>query len=332
MHRNIVFFSLLFFFIALTINTFAQIDTQFDNPGFEQWTSREAESVTEPVHWHSGGTATGTYSGFLSNQVETSNQTRPGSYGTKSARIFPTSVLGITANGNLTNGRMNAGSMSATGSNNYNYTQRSQSAYNTPISAVPDSIVIWVCFRSQSASQRAQLHAAVHGDTDYKFIANGTEEPANMLVASARYTFTRTSTANGAMNWMRLSVPFVKDGPCNDPRYILFTITTNEVPGEGSTNDDLFVDDVELIYNPDRVEESDIVCELSPNPFCNQLNIKALEIIQSICIYDLQGRRVRSLSTSSNDLTLDLGDLPTGLYLIRMDMGKNTIAKRIVKL
>lgn len=332
MHRNIVSIFLLFFFSALNINVFAQSETQFDNPGFEQWSSRETEAVTEPVHWHSGGTATGSFSGFLSNQVESSTQTRPGSSGSKSARIFPTSVLGVTANGNLTNGRMNAGSMSATGSNNYNYTQRSESAFNTPISTIPDSIAIWVCFRSQSASQRAQLHAAVHGDADYKFIANGTEEPANMLVASARCTFTRTSTANGAINWTRLSVPFVKDGPCNDPRYILFTITTNEVPGEGSTNDDLFVDDVELIYNHDRIEESETVCELSPNPCRSQLNINALQTIQNICIYDMQGRRVRSLTAFSNDLTLDLSDLPSGLYLIRMELGRSTIVKRIVKL
>ena len=316
----------------LNINVFAQGETQFDNYGFEQWTTRETEAVSEPVHWHSGGTATGTFSGFLSNQIEESTHTRPGSSGIKSVRVFPTSVLGITANGNLTNGRINAGSMSATGSNNYNYTQRSASAFNTPIHAIPDSIAVWVCFRSQSTTQRAQLRAVVHGDTDYKLIADGTEEPANMLVASARCTFTRTSTANGAYNWTRLSVPFVKDGPCNDPRYILFTITTNEVPGEGSTNDDLFVDDVELIYNPDRIEESEIVCELSPNPFHSQLNIKALETIQNVVIHDLQGRCVHSISTSSNNLNLNLGDLPSGCYLIRMDMDKDIVAKRIVKL
>lgn len=45
-------------------------------------------------------------------------------------------------------------------------------------------------------------------------------------------------------------MPFVEQGPCHDPRYILFTITTNENPGEGGTSDDMFVDDILLIYNP----------------------------------------------------------------------------------
>lgn len=322
----------LVFILMMGQQILAQDGPQFDNPGFEDWTSRDLDAVSEPVHWHSGGTATGTFSGFLSNQVEVSNHTRPGSSGTKSARIFPTSVLGITANGNLTNGRMNAGSMSTTGSSNYNYTQRSQSAYNTPIDRIPDSLVVWVCFRCESATQRAQLHAAIHGDTDYKFIADGTEEPLNMLVASARHTFTRTSTAGGAYNWTRLSVPFVKDGTCDDPRYILFTITTNEVPGEGSTNDDLFVDDIELIYNPDRIEEGEVPCSLFPNPTSDQLTIDAEDAIETIQVYDLTGRLLMDIAAHSISFTLSLNDLPSGNYLIKMNFGDRNAIRRIIKL
>lgn len=319
-------------FSMLEANLFAQNGTQFDNPGFEQWTTRATEDVSEPVHWHAGGTATGLFAGFLSSQIGPSDQIRPGSSGNKSVRIYPTSIFGVTANGTMTNGRMNAGSMSATGADNYNYTQRSESAYNTPISAIPDSLVVWVCFRSESSTQKAQLRAAVHGDADFRFAADGTEEPADMLVASARHTFTRTAPANGDYQWTRLSVPFVKDGPCNDPRYILFTITTNETPGEGSDQDDLLIDDVELIYAPDGVEEGETLYSLSPNPVDNQLNINALETIHNISIYDMQGRCVRTIPAGSNELSLDLGDLQSGLYLIRMDMEKSSFSKRIVKL
>ena len=210
-------------------------------------------SVSEPVHWHSGGTATGTWAGFLSSQIEQSTHARPGSTGSKSVKLFPESVLGVTANGTITNGRMNAGSMSATGSGNYNYTQRAESAFNTPISQLPDSLTVWVCFRSQSTTDKAQVKAVVHGNADYKLIANGTEEPAEMHVATAVQSFTRTSPANGAYNWCRLSIPFNNSGPCTDVRYILMTATTNETPGTGSTEDDLFVDDVLLIYNPTLV-------------------------------------------------------------------------------
>lgn len=230
----------------MSLNLNAQYGPQIENRGFEQWTNR----VSEPVHWHSGGTATGSFSGFVSSQIEQSSQTRPSSSGTKSVRVYPSSVLGITANGNLTNGRMNAGSMSATGSGNYNYTQRAQSAFNSPISQLPDSLTVWVCFRSQSTSDKAQVKAVVHGDADYRLVADGTEDPANMHVATAALSFTRTSSAGGAYTWRRLSIPFNNNGPCTDVRYILMTATTNETPGSGSTNDDLFVDDMLLVYNP----------------------------------------------------------------------------------
>lgn len=246
MKRILITIFSLFIFSFLSLDLSAQYGPQFNNRGFEQWTDR----VSEPVRWHSGGTATGSFSGFVSSQIESSTQTRPGSSGSKSVRIFPTSVLGITANGNITNGRMNAGSMSATGSGNYNYTQRSNNTYNTPLNQLPDSLSVWVCFRSTSSTDKAQVKAVVHGDADYKFIANGTEEPTNMHVATAVLSFARTSTANGAYTWRRLSIPFNNNGPCTDVRYILFTATTNETPGTGSTSDDLFIDDVLLIYKP----------------------------------------------------------------------------------
>lgn len=247
MKKNI----LLFVFAFLFSKVFAQYGNQFANRGFEEWANfGSGNSSYEPVNWHSTMSASGAFSGFLSKQIEESSQVRPGSNGTKSVRIYPNSVLGITANGNLTNGRMNAGSMSATGSGNYNYTQRNDARFNTPMNEIPDSLSVWVCFRSVSESQNAQIHAAVHGDADYKFLADGSQEPDNMLVATAMTEFHRTSQAEGNMVWRRFSVPFHRDGSCNDIKYLLFTITTNATPGQGSTSDDMFIDDILLVYNP----------------------------------------------------------------------------------
>lgn len=229
----------------------AQNQTQFENRGFESWANYgSSNSTNEPVHWHSTKSASGTFSGFLSQQIESSNKVRPGSSGTKSARLWPSSVMGVTANGTMTNGRMNAGSMSANGSGNYNYTQRSDERFNTPINTVPDSLTLWVCFRCADPNQNAQARAVVHGDADFKLVSNGSVDPADEQVASAMKTFKRTSEAGGDYNWRRLSIPFTHNGPSNDPRYILFSITTNETPGEGGTSDDLYVDDIYLVYNP----------------------------------------------------------------------------------
>lgn len=230
---------------------YAQFGTQFSNRGFETWANFGSSNATnEPVHWHSGMSASGAFSGFLSQQIEPSTQVRPGSTGSKSVKMWPKSVVGVTANGNLTCGRMNAGSMSASGSGNYNYTQRSDDRFNTPINAVPDSLTVWVCFRSASPDQNASAKAMIHGDADFREVANGTYDPSDKLVATASCSFKRTSVSGGSYNWRRLSIPFVEQGPCHDPKYILFTITTNEVPGEGGTSDDMYVDDILLVYNP----------------------------------------------------------------------------------
>ena len=119
-----------------------------------------------------------------------------------------------------------------------------------PLSMLPDSLTIWVCFRSNSTSAKAQVKAVVHGNADYKIMANGSEDPANMRVATAALSFNRTSTSGGSYTWRRLSIPFNNNGPCTDVRYILMTATTNETPGSGDTSDDLFLDDALLVYNP----------------------------------------------------------------------------------
>ena len=335
MKRFIIYTSILFVFSFLNISLSAQYGPQFDNRDFEQWTTRNENAVSEPVHWHSSGTATGSFSGFLSSQIEQSSHPRPGSSGSKSVRLFPNSVLGVTANGTMTNGRMNAGSMSATGSGNYNYTQRSQNAFNTPIGQVPDSLTIWVCFRSQSTTDRAQVKAVVHGDADYKLLANGSEEPAEMHVATAVSSIIPTSSANGAYTWRRISIPFSNNGPCTDVRYILFTSSTNEVPGTGSTSDDLFLDDILLIYNPSLTMGQLASNSFSPNdnitiPFTlsgtmspENLNASANKVIAQLS--DASGsfnnptELGRVTTNTSGSITAQIPNVPDGEhYKIRV--------------
>ena len=329
-HKSIPF---LFAFSLLSMTLYAQYGPQFDNRGFENWTTRETESDSEPVHWHSGGTATGTWSSMMPHSVEQSSQTRPGSSGSKSVRLVPSSVVGVTANGTVTNGRINAGSMSASGSSNYNYTQRSQNVYNTPITQLPDSLSVWVCFRSQSTSHKAQVKAVVHGDADYQIIANGTESPSNMHVATADQRFTRTSANGGAYNWRRLSIPFVNNGPCTDVRYILLMATTNETPGTGSTNDDLFLDDVLLIYNPSLNMGQLNGNQYAPNdqiviPFTlsgtmspENLNASPNEVIAQLSANSSFSNPIelgRVTTNTSGNITAQIPNVDNGQYYVRV--------------
>lgn len=337
LYRSLI---LSFVFSLFTLTLSAQYGPQLDNSGFENWTTREIvnideiTSVSEPVHWHSGGTATGTWSSMMPHSIEQSSHTRPGSSGSKSVRLKPSSVIGITANGTMTNGRINAGSMSPSGSSNYDYTQRAQNAYNTPISQLPDSLTVWVCFRSASTSDKAQVKAVVHGDVDYKVIADGTEDPTNMHVATADQRFTRTAPAGGSYTWSRLSISFVNNGPCTDVRYILFIANTNETPGSGSTDDDLFVDDVLLVYTPTLALGQLSSTSYAPNDAINipftltgtmspdNLNASANQVIAELSNANGSFSNPTVLGTvttnTSGSITATIPNLPDGQYQIRV--------------
>lgn len=239
--------ALLFSFLNSNAQSFD--NQQFDNYGFEQWVN-EGQSTVEPARWHSFMSASGGFSGFMSQQIEPSSHVRPGSDGSRSARIFSKSILGITANGNLTTGRINAGTVDPSGAENYNYTQRN-SDFCMPMSVIPDSLTVWVCFRASGEGSQASVMSTIHGDADFQQLGDGGFYPADMLCATANMEYSRTCAAGEELVWRRLSIPFTAyPDICTDYRYILTTFTTNKNAGGGSANDEVFIDDIYMIYNP----------------------------------------------------------------------------------
>ena len=101
----------------------ASAQYQVANSNFEQWES--VDGGEEPVHWSSFLTASGSMaSSVKAEQLVKSTDKRPGSTGNYSAKITARSVLGIAiAQGNMTTGQINGGSMTASDANgNYNWT------------------------------------------------------------------------------------------------------------------------------------------------------------------------------------------------------------------
>ena len=222
---------------------------QFNNYNFENWETVSGSSV-EPVSWNSFKTAEA--KNFiiqmgLKDQIEKSTEKHPGSTGTYCARIFSTSTMSVIANGNMTTGRIYAGSTTANNDGNYNYTKRSDSNYCTTMTSIPDSLTVWVAFRANSSGTIAKINTTLHGDVDMKQLAKSGDSPADKVCATANKEFAATSTSG--VVWKRLTIPFTA-GPHNDPRYILTTFTTNKTPGQGSSGDAMYIDDICLIYDP----------------------------------------------------------------------------------
>lgn len=222
------------------------------NGGFEgNWSSNE------PTGWHSFASATGGFASFVTaNTGQFSQQTdvRPGSTGSYSARLQSKTTLGVKANGNCTNGRINAGSMSADDAEgNFSFSDPSSSGYNTPFVGNPDSLVFWAKYvpgggNVTDASNKARGRAVLTTNARYQDPETGNF--ASVRVAEATVNYPATSDKG----WQRVSVAFQYTNL--DPAsvaYMLLTFSTNATAGGGNSTkkspDNVYLDDAEMIYN-----------------------------------------------------------------------------------
>lgn len=221
-----------------------QAQFQLVNPSFESWESTAANA--KPTGWSSFPQSDGSFASLASTpQHYQRNGGRPGHSGSKYLTIYTRSILGIKANGNMTTGRIHAGSMSASNANNYNYTSRS-SSYNHPFSGHPDSMYVWASFYAQNASSQAAIKAYIHGDSDFKDPNDTTDH--STFCAKASTQFTRTTSSASTPQWVQLQMPFEYIGSTT-ANYVLMSLATNATPGGGNANDSLSVDDIEFVYS-----------------------------------------------------------------------------------
>ena len=235
---------------------------QIQNGNFETWTY---DGSNLPNNWNSFQTADGKWAsaGYSSKdrQVARSTDKRPGSKGSYSCRIWAREINAIiikaTAQGNLTTGRVHAGSTTAASENNYNYSDRDGYTTNNNVknpcamsfTGKPDSIVVWAKFipaKNLSDYPNAKFSAVIHDDHDYiSYGLSSSDNATNKgyVVASA----VKLIDKNGG-RWQRISLPFAYTSNKN-ARYIQLNASTNSYPGKGTKGDELYIDDIEVIYN-----------------------------------------------------------------------------------
>lgn len=231
---------------------------QVQNGDFETWTF---DGVNLPNNWNSFQTADGTYAsmGYSSSnrQVKKSANKRPGSVGSSSCCIWARIPIGtIVAQGNVTTGRVHAGAMTATGKENYNYSDRDGSNTKNDVTnpcamkftGHPDAISFWARFvpaGNVAAYPNAHLAAIIHDDHDY--ITYGLPSYDNdtnkgYVVANAEKDFP-------ACDWTNFVVPFTYSNSNDNSKYVIVNISTNAYPGKGTKGDSLYVDDIVMVYN-----------------------------------------------------------------------------------
>ncbi|MCR9172884.1 MAG: T9SS type A sorting domain-containing protein [bacterium] len=298
--------------VVLSTCGFAQ--TQIGNSDFEQWEG--VSSGEEPVNWNSFMTASGGFNGFADVQIEQSTNVRPGSAGTTSARIWSRNAgFGVTANGNMTLGQVNMGAITANDPANHNITRTGDADFSEAMTDMPDSIVFWVNYlpSDTTAGEEARMKATLHDDYDYRDPEDGASSAEVVATAELNYAYTG--------GWVRMAVPFDYSGPASNVAYILVTFTTNAVPGGGAPDDQVWIDDVELIYNggggAGLNEAATFPINVFMNNESNELNFVADGQHGQFEVLDMKGAVVLSGETA-NTVTFNA---PAGIYMVNVAVG-----------
>ena len=98
-----------------------------------------------------------------------------------------------------------------------------------------------------------------------------------------------------------------------------------ELSGINKITFDLVTEAVESItYNNTSLH-------LYPNPTENHLFIETEHEIEEIVIYDVYGRKCQQANETTSQQVLDVTDLNTGIYFIKVVTDNNEIVKRFVK-
>ncbi|MBQ6962966.1 MAG: T9SS type A sorting domain-containing protein [Paludibacteraceae bacterium] len=232
-------------FTTKSYNVYGQ---QIGNSDFEAWDNEGSNNV-EPSNWNSFMTLSPDFSmanQAMGKQVESNSDVRPGSAGKKSARIWSRNVVIAVAQGNLTTGRIHAGSATANdGSKNFNRSEIDNPGFSEVLTSRPDSITVWIKYNASDSKQKSSISAFIHDD--YAQF----QDP--LVSACNSHVVAQAALEYGVTGWTRKSIPFNYASYASNsanPSYILVTFNSNSTPGGGAEDDEVYIDDLLLIYKP----------------------------------------------------------------------------------
>lgn len=221
---------------------------QLPNAGFEQFASNG-----EPLRWHGFASASGGLASMAPGKLGSSSDVRPGSTGTHSAVATAGAVFGIVGNGTMTTGRLNAGAFSATDPNNHSEMDMSSTAtdangdpFYLPVHSRPDAVKVWLKFKQGKANARHPYATFSGIITDGTYYQDPEDKTYSNVAAKAQ------NQRIAECDWTEFTIPFNYAAYAANnaaSRGLLITISTNADAGQGSNGDQIFADDIELVYD-----------------------------------------------------------------------------------
>ncbi|MDZ4668921.1 MAG: PCMD domain-containing protein [bacterium] len=283
--RKLRFCLYLFAGLITSTNLFAQ--TQFANPGFENWEERSfgGFKYEDPSNW------------FTLNQLQkfgfdqTTNKTSD-AHGNSTAALLSTVS---SAFGNIPGLLAGNPFLGADGSPDMNLNY-------TPFKGKPNSIQFWYKSFPESQDQSAMYCALTKW--------NSVNQNRDTL-AEASWTMDSTVSIYTIAN-----IPFVYKGTFEpDSIYIIFSSSSegfSPIPGS-----ELYIDDVQMNYGTSVKEvKNEIDIQLYPNPFEDKFMIESKQFPLQYSIIDAMGKKHLAGTITHHKEELNLGVLRSGIYYL----------------
>ena len=68
---------------------------------------------------------------------------------------------------------------------------------------------------------------------------------------------------------------------------------------------------------------------LSPNPARGSVRLACREVMLGVAVVDVAGRTVAEMEPRGTDAVVDVSDLPTGVYTVRVTTAQGTATRRL---
>lgn len=303
--------TLLISILILSSTLIAQ--QQMQNPGFEEWED-VGIGTDEPVNWSSIKTSDDpTLNNFAPVVWGRSDDSHSGNY---SLSLFNVNSL-VLVTGTVSNGRYHA---QLPADSSYVYTDINDEQWHSTFTYRPDSVAGW--FKCNPAS-------GDFGTVKFVLHTGYTQIPGDEsnYIAHAYYELPIIEVNE----WTRFSAPF-EYFSSNNPDYYLAILTSGNGT-EAAIGSTALFDDLEFIYNEDAIDE------LSENHF--EVIVKNQQLIflindntqqvYELRLVDINGQTVlKSQITSGTNNTVNIGDLPMGLYIATANNSRKAFTKKVI--
>ena len=233
----------------------AKAQYQLANSDFEEWEEVKYKKYSfltlkgnEPVSWSSFLDATGSEKKYCNIQLDKDENVREGASGNFCAKLTCSSIIGIVAQGNLTNGCINMGSTTADdATGNYNYINEETAGQAMMFTGKPDAMTIWVNFHAgKGGTANVSTILCTKGYYQDPLANESNGKTWGTLIATAQ-----NNQIKGDDTWVQYTIPFKYVNNDLIPYYALVSISTAASPGDSKKHADdfLYVDDIEMVYN-----------------------------------------------------------------------------------